>query len=522
MPSVALPPSVPSNHDLTTRSRAPAADPGRPSSPFAALLDGDDSPPAAPAQDRRQPGATTRSAPRSDGEARVEPAPRSGEMSDAAEPGETAQPPQAPGPDAVISAAMAPIVPAGTAAEAAAGTEAIPADDAGDDEAATIETTEAVLFAAATDDTTAPPSPAGDKPAAPPVPAAPIVGLAITAAPITEPAIEAAPDADLPIAAGVATEPMSGASVPAADPIASRGLPADAPNAPAQGAAPADDQPAAKPAAATPVGNRPQPAPAAAAAETTVELSAAQASAETAPADVEPAPSQDRGGEAARPQGRSDEPRAGAARAREGAPQPPEHAPPQPRTAETKPAEAAPTSQPAVDLPDLGSLPQPFDRHLTAASAPTAAAATTSSAASAPAVPVEGLAVEIAARAQGGRNRFEIRLDPPELGRIDVRLDVDRSGHVTSRLIVERAETLDILRRDAGELERALQQAGLKTSDNGLQFTLRDQAFAGRDDERAPDAARLVVPAAGTDALESGQRGYGRMLRLGGGIDIRV
>ena len=136
-------------------------------------------------------------------------------------------------------------------------------------------------------------------------------------------------------------------------------------------------------------------------------------------------------------------------------------------------------------------------------------------------MPVEGLAVEIAARAQAGRNRFEIRLDPPELGRIDVRLDVDRSGHVTSRLIVERAETLDLLRRDAGELERALQQAGLKTSDNGLQFTLRDQAFAGRDDERAPDAARLIVPA-DSDALESGQRGYGRMLRLGGGIDIRV
>ena len=73
-------------------------------------------------------------------------------------------------------------------------------------------------------------------------------------------------------------------------------------------------------------------------------------------------------------------------------------------------------------------------------------------------VPLEGLAVEIAARAQAGRNRFEIRLDPPELGRIDVRLDIDRSGQVTSRLVVERAETLDVLRRDAHQLERALQE----------------------------------------------------------------
>jgi flagellar hook-length control protein FliK len=137
-------------------------------------------------------------------------------------------------------------------------------------------------------------------------------------------------------------------------------------------------------------------------------------------------------------------------------------------------------------------------------------------------VPVEELAVELAARAQAGRNRFEIRLDPPELGRIDVRLDVDRSGHVTSRLIVERAETLDLLRRDAPELERALQQAGLKTSDNGLQFALRDQAFAGRDEERAaPDVARLIVPA-DPEAAEGLQRGYSRLPRPGGGVDIRV
>src|SRR5207253_320920 len=34
------------------------------------------------------------------------------------------------------------------------------------------------------------------------------------------------------------------------------------------------------------------------------------------------------------------------------------------------------------------------------------------------AVPLSGLAVEIATQAQAGRHHFEIRLDPPELGRI--------------------------------------------------------------------------------------------------------
>jgi flagellar hook-length control protein FliK len=139
-----------------------------------------------------------------------------------------------------------------------------------------------------------------------------------------------------------------------------------------------------------------------------------------------------------------------------------------------------------------------------------------------PAIPIAGLAVEIAARAQAGQSRFEIRLDPPELGRIDVRLDIDRSGQVTSRLIVDRPETLDQLRRDSAGLERALQDAGLKTAQNGLQFSLRDQGFAGRDyNSPSSDTARLVVPDPDLAPVEMPANAYGRMLRTGG-IDIRV
>ena len=155
---------------------------------------------------------------------------------------------------------------------------------------------------------------------------------------------------------------------------------------------------------------------------------------------------------------------------------------------------------------------------------PIAPAATTAApAASEPLVPVAGLAVEIAARAQNGRNRFEIRLDPPELGRIDVQLDIDRGGQVTSRLVVERADTLEHLRRDAADLQRALEQAGLKTADSGLQFALRDQGFAGRDASGSkPDATRLIVPDPDLPAVDTLPVGYGRTLRAGGGIDIRV
>jgi flagellar hook-length control protein FliK len=137
------------------------------------------------------------------------------------------------------------------------------------------------------------------------------------------------------------------------------------------------------------------------------------------------------------------------------------------------------------------------------------------------AVPLAGLAVEIVAQTHAGKQRFEIRLDPPELGRIDVRLDVDRHGHVTSRLVVERAETLDLLKRDAAELQRALQQAGLKTSDNALQFSLRQQTLAHHD-SGTQQAARVFVPEDDPAPLDALRQGYGRLLGLGGGLDIRV
>jgi hypothetical protein len=131
------------------------------------------------------------------------------------------------------------------------------------------------------------------------------------------------------------------------------------------------------------------------------------------------------------------------------------------------------------------------------------------------------VAFEVARQFQSGNSRFQIRLDPPELGRIDVRLDVDRDGHVTSRLVVDRADTLDLLKRDAAQLERALQQAGLKMSDNALEFALRQHAFA-HDDADTPDAARLIATDDTMPAPESMRGGYGLRIGLGGGLDIRV
>lgn len=175
-----------------------------------------------------------------------------------------------------------------------------------------------------------------------------------------------------------------------------------------------------------------------------------------------------------------------------------------------------------ITLPDAARALQ---NHLTPASL---AVQTSASAATNQPVPLQNaaLAIEIAARATNGSRQFEIRLDPPELGRIDVKLDVDKGGNVNTHLTVDRPETLDLLRRDAQGLERALQQAGLKTSDGNLEFSLRQQTpdgFNQRGQGQAQQGGNANgLLAADTDTANTVHAEYQWAARLRGGVDIRV
>ena len=308
----------------------------------------------------------------------------------------------------------------------------------------------------------------------------------------TDPALTAAADA-----ATIAGEtPVETAAVPVA---ASNGTAAAAaPLAAADGEAPSQPMPQAT----VPATLQGKPAP-----QATPEQSASL----TAPTANATAESESAPQEAVRPQALS------AASAR-----PNSHEPGERVQTASPVSEFVQAARPGADGLQLAGLQTGRDfGQMVAATAQTASGAEGASRLTSAPVPLEALAVEIAARAQGGRNRFEIRLDPPELGRIEVRLDIDRSGQVTSRLVVERAETLDVLRRDAHQLERALQDAGLKTSDNGLQFALRDQAFADRNDNGSDSRSTLIADTE-TPVVDSAPVAYGLTLRGGSGVDIRV
>ncbi len=184
-------------------------------------------------------------------------------------------------------------------------------------------------------------------------------------------------------------------------------------------------------------------------------------------------------------------------------------------------ADAHITNASQIVLPDASRV---LPNNLTPMNAP---AQNMPAAASSQAVPLASaaLAIEIASRSKDGSRQFDIRLDPPELGRIEVKLDVDKTGQVNTHLTVDRPETLDLLRRDSQGLERALQQAGLKTSDGGLEFSLRQQTPDGslndRNQARAnPIGTPVIGDSEQTATIHAEQ--YQWSARMRGGVDIRV
>ncbi|MCA1415918.1 flagellar hook-length control protein FliK [Bradyrhizobium sp. NBAIM20] len=192
----------------------------------------------------------------------------------------------------------------------------------------------------------------------------------------------------------------------------------------------------------------------------------------------------------------------------------PAHAGPQ---ATLAPTEASAQAASAVQAPLTNT---------TSAATASTATLTATAATHTTAVPISGIPIEIAAAIRSGKSRFDISLDPAELGRIDVRINVDRAGNVTSHLTVEKPETLQMLRQDAPQLQRALDDAGFKTGSNGLSFSLRDQnssgQHSGQNNDNGGNARRLIISEDDSVSTAPIGRGYGRMLGSSSGVDIRV
>lgn len=117
--------------------------------------------------------------------------------------------------------------------------------------------------------------------------------------------------------------------------------------------------------------------------------------------------------------------------------------------------------------------------------------------------PLQMLPVEIGMNAMRGVTKFQIRLDPAELGRVDVKLEIRDNGEVRANLVVERVETLAMLRRDSASLQQAFEQAGLKQSPDGLSFSLRDDQSQNQPQGRQTSSQPGLTPDEESLALQN-------------------
>ncbi|MBD8891334.1 flagellar hook-length control protein FliK [Roseibium litorale] len=136
------------------------------------------------------------------------------------------------------------------------------------------------------------------------------------------------------------------------------------------------------------------------------------------------------------------------------------------------------------------------------------------------------IASAMARTLSNGDTKFQMRLDPPELGRVEVHMKVAKDGSVQAHMIVDSPETLDMFMRDQRGLERALANAGLNTDSSSLQFSLRDdggQGFASSQDNGSGGghSDRSSSSQESDDAVSEPLAGnYAR--RNQSGLDVRV
>ncbi len=166
-----------------------------------------------------------------------------------------------------------------------------------------------------------------------------------------------------------------------------------------------------------------------------------------------------------------------------------------------KPAEAKPAIGTTADIkPEPQNVPQPQTQSARVDAVAAPRVVQTGYQTSQQQLNLPQIAFELARQTTEGNTRFQIRLDPAELGRIDVQLDIDPSGQVNARLVVEKSETLDLMQRDQRGLEKALHQAGLDSAKTNLEFSLKQNN--GGDTQQQGRNGFFGNSQAGKDASE--------------------
>lgn len=145
------------------------------------------------------------------------------------------------------------------------------------------------------------------------------------------------------------------------------------------------------------------------------------------------------------------------------------------------------------------------------------------SAAQSPRAFVAEIARIIGRRGAAGARQFDIRLDPPELGRIDVKLKFSADGKMRAHLVFDRQDALDMVQRDAKTLERVLQQDGFSLDGDALEFSTRGfDGFASPEKGSDREDGREARDGRNGDDPDLAETAPRHIVDLRYGVDIRI
>lgn len=144
---------------------------------------------------------------------------------------------------------------------------------------------------------------------------------------------------------------------------------------------------------------------------------------------------------------------------------------------------------------------------------------------------VATLAAQIVKKLDGRSTRFDLELNPQGLGMVDVRVEIGRDGRISAAMAFDNPQAAQELKARAGELTRALEQAGFDMS-GGISFDVAgDRGQHARQEWQAPDdtghghrgrAFQAALNTAG-EADAAATSGALRLRRgVNAGLDVRI
>ena len=96
---------------------------------------------------------------------------------------------------------------------------------------------------------------------------------------------------------------------------------------------------------------------------------------------------------------------------------------------------------------------------------------------------VEQIKVNITKSAVKGVDTIDIQLKPEDLGKIQIKMHIAKDGKVQAEIIASRAETADLLQKDASSLSKAFNEAGYDTDAKSFTFSFHDENQANSQEK---------------------------------------